>query len=87
MKPSIGRMVHYTALYQPDAWNRDGFPIYAAIVTAVYTEMVVDLCVFPAGEEPHAQERVKFAVDSNGAAPAGSSFARGKWAWPKREEE
>jgi len=87
MKPSIGRMVHYTDLYQPDTWNRDGFPIYAAVVTAAYADRVVDLCVFPAGKEPQVRDRVKFAVDTNGAAPAGSSFARGKWSWPKREEE
>jgi hypothetical protein len=77
MKPTIGRIVHYTNL-----GDRDGkYPpqIVAAIVTKINDDGTVALKVFyPTGtldcpNVPGTDE------------PAGSDAARGKWAWPARE--
>ena len=88
MKPTVGRIVHYTNL-----GDKDGkYPpqIIAAIVTRVTAmpgvkesldenDYLTDLKAFyPTGF--FDMEKVPFTT-----APAGSDGARGKWTWPARE--
>ena len=77
MKPTIGRIVHYTNL-----GDKDGkYPpqIIAAMVTKVNDDGTVALKAFyPTGifDMPNVPQTEE---------PAGSDAARGKWAWPARE--
>lgn len=77
MKPSIGRIVHYTNL-----GDRDGkYPpeVQAALITKLNADGTVALHIFyPTGQFDMAS--VQFTD-----AAAGSELARGKWAWPARE--
>ena len=77
MKPSIGRIVHYTNL-----GDRDGkFPVtvQAALITKLNDDDTVALHVFyPTGHFDLAAAQFTEAV-------AGSEEARGKWSWPVRE--
>jgi hypothetical protein len=77
MKPTVGRIVHYTNL-----GDRDGkYPpeVQAALITRVYSDTQVALHVFyPTGQ--FDMPEVLFTD-----APAGSEGARGRWAWPARE--
>ena len=80
LKPSVGRIVHYTNL-----GDRDGkFPpeIQAAIVTGVTveSETTVSLHVFYRTGQFDLQ-KVEYAGSS---VIAGSEAARGKWVWPAR---
>ena len=89
MKPTIGRIVHYTSL-----GDRDGkYPVtvQAAIITGVNKETFSD-----ASGAIHHTETVslhvfyktgQFDLDHcwETTAPAGSENARGKWCWPARE--
>lgn len=76
MKPSIGRIVHYTNL-----GDKDGkYPpqVIAALVTKVHNETAVSLTTFyPTGT---------FNLDSVPYTdePAGSDGARGRWTWPAK---
>lgn len=77
MKPSIGRIVHYTNL-----GDRDGkYPpeVQAALITKLNPDGTVALHIFyPTGQFDMAS--VQFTD-----AAAGSEMARGKWTWPARE--
>lgn len=76
MKPTVGRIVHYTNL-----GDRDGkYPpeVQAAIITKVHGSHDVSLCVlYPTGFffMEHAM--------LTDASP-GTDGARGRWAWPQR---
>lgn len=76
MKPSIGRIVHYTNL-----GDRDGkYPVtvQAAIITAVNNDGTVALHVFYRTGQLDL-DSCKFTE-----AQAGTEDARGKWSWPER---
>jgi hypothetical protein len=77
MKPSIGRIVHYTNL-----GDRDGkYPpeVQAALITKLNADGTVALHIFyPTGQFDMAS--VPFTEHA-----AGSEGARGKWTWPARE--
>jgi len=79
MKPTVGRIVHYTNL-----GDRDGkYPpeTQAALITGVNADGTVALHVF--------YKTGQFDMPSVAQAPAlvaaGSEDARGKWQWPARE--
>ena len=76
MKPSIGRIVHYTNL-----GDKDGkYPpeIQAAMITKLGENNRVTLKIFyPTGI--FDREDVEFTTEA-----AGIDEARGKWAWPER---
>jgi hypothetical protein len=78
--PSVGRIVHYTNL-----GDRDGkYPpeTQAAIVTGVNADGTVALHVFyrtGGFDMPSVSYAGTLIV-------AGSDGARGKWAWPERQE-
>ena len=79
MKPTVGRMVHYTNL-----GDRDGkYPpeIQAALITGVNVDGSVALHVF--------YRTGQFNMPCVDQAPdtimAGTEDARGKWQWPVRE--
>jgi len=75
MKPTIGRIVHYTPDNIPSNVPR------AAIITDV-NDQEVHLHVFnPVHEDPPVE--VLFNVPFT-AEEAGTSEARGHWSWPKR---
>lgn len=77
MKPTIGRIVHYTNL-----GDRDGlFPpeIQAALVTRVNADGTVALHIF------YQQGQFDMPSVSKTDAAAGSEGARGCWNWPVRE--
>ena len=77
MKPSIGRIVHYTNL-----GDRDGkYPptVQAAIITGLNAELNdVSLHVF------YKTGQFDLASCQFTEAAAGSEQARGKWSWPPR---
>lgn len=77
MKPTIGRIVHYTNL-----GDKDGkYPpaIIAAIVTQVNEDGTVGLkALYPGGI-------FDMGSVAQTEATAGSDAARGKWAWPARD--
>lgn len=79
MKPSIGRVVHYTNL-----GDRDGkYPptVQAAIITGVDDASgTVSLHVF------YKTGQFDLAACAFTEAVAGSEDARGKWSWPARVE-
>lgn len=77
MKPTIGRIVHYTNL-----GDRDGkYPpeVQAAIITGVNADGTVALHVF------YKTGQFDMATCAETTLPAGSDGARGKWCWPARE--
>ena len=78
MKPTIGRIVHYTNL-----GDKDGkYPpeVQAALIVRVYNDTTVKLLVFyPTGI--FYTESVMYTE-----AEPGTDAARGQWSWPKREE-
>ena len=91
MKPSIGRIVHYTNL-----GDREGkYPpeIQAALITGVNADGTVALHVFyKAGQfdMPSVAQAVlpgysDAPAPEGGQIAAGSEDARGKWQWPARE--
>jgi hypothetical protein len=77
MKPTTGRIVHYTNL-----GDKDGkYPpqVVAAVVTRVNDDGTVALkALYPTGifDMPSVAETQE---------TAGSDAARGKWCWPARE--
>lgn len=78
MKPSIGRIVHYTNL-----GDRDGkYPptVQAALITGVNDDGTVSLHVF------YKTGQFDLAACAHTEATAGSEDARGKWSWPSRVE-
>lgn len=79
MKPTIGRIVHYTNL-----GDRDGkYPpeVQAALITGVNPDGTVALHIF--------YKTGQFDMPSVSRAPdgvtAGADAARGMWQWPARE--
>lgn len=73
MKPTVGRIVHYTNL--GDSENRYPPEQQAAIVTRVRDGDRVALHIFyPTGQ---------FDMDN---VPFSEEYERGHWSWPKREE-
>ena len=77
MKPTVGRLVHYTNLGDKD--GRYPPQVIAALVTKVDDDGTVALKVFyPTGI---------FDIQSLAQTeqPAGSDAARGKWCWPSRD--
>lgn len=77
MKPSIGRIVHYTNL-----GDRDGkYPpqVQAAIITGINEDQTVSLHVF------YRTGQFDLASVRYTEAEAGTEYARGKWCWPARE--
>lgn len=76
MKPTIGRIVHYTNL-----GDRDGkYPpsIVAAIVTGINEDGTIALhCFYRAGQ--FDMQAVPFTEEL-----AGTEGARGKWRWPPK---
>jgi len=77
VKPSVGRIVHYTNL-----GDRDGrYPpeIQAALITGLNDDGTVALHVF------YKCGQFDMARVEHTEAAAGSEDARGKWAWPARE--
>lgn len=90
MKPTVGRIVHYTSL-----GDRDGkYPpeVQAALVTKITphhgeranapsqeNRFEVSLRIFYADGEFNMRD-VMFTE-----SPAGTEDARGKWTWPSRE--
>ncbi len=78
MKPSIGRIVHYTNL-----GDRDGkYPptVQAAMITGLNEDGTVALHVF------YKTGQFDLASAQFTEAAAGSEEARGKWSWPARVE-
>ncbi len=78
MKPSIGRIVHYTNL-----GDRDGkYPptVQAAIITGLNEDGTVSLHVF------YKTGQFDLASCNSTDAKAGSEKARGHWTWPERVE-
>lgn len=76
MKPTVGRIVHYTNL-----GDRDGkYPptIQAAIVTGLNDDGTVSLHVF------YKTGQFDLASCAFTTEPGGSEGARGKWSWPER---
>ena len=77
MKPTIGRIVHYTQYDSHDPTPK----VHAAIISAVHEDEAVSLHVLvPQGAFP-----IRF--DHNVAkteAPPGTAKARGCWNWPPR---
>lgn len=76
MKPTIGRIVHYTNL-----GDRDGkYPptVQAAIITGVNEDGTVSLHVF------YKTGQFDLASCQQTEAVAGSEDARGRWSWPPR---
>ena len=79
MKPSIGRIVHYTNLGDKD--GRYPPEQQAAIVTGVYKD----------GPEPGSDMRVDLHVFYRTgdffmeAVPYSEAYQRGHWSWPPRE--
>jgi len=91
MKPSIGRIVHYTNL-----GDRDGkYPpeIQAALITGVNDDGTVALKVFyktgvfdmPSVAQALVPGMSPGPAPEGGMIAAGSEDARGKWQWPTRE--
>jgi hypothetical protein len=77
MKPSIGRIVHYTNLGDRDGKHPP--TVQAALITGLNDDGTVALRVFSRIGDHH-QQSVPFTN-----AAAGSDDARGKWTWPARE--
>lgn len=76
MKPAVGRIVHY---YVEDPMSQTpgmGEGPYAAIVTRVHSDAIVDLMVMAPADVRHAGSVVKFDVVSEDA--------KSYWAWPPR---
>ncbi len=70
MKPTIGRIVHYSPKHSPD---QDGLDTFAALVTSA-DGTLVDLAVFPPGTD-------MFTIS---AVPFSETPAPGSWTWPPR---
>lgn len=78
MKPSIGRIVHYTNL-----GDKDGkFPpqVQAALITGVNGDGTVALHIFYKTGQFDMEKVVGTEFE------AGTEDARGMWSWPKRVE-
>lgn len=76
MKPSIGRIVHYTNL-----GDRDGkYPpeIQAALITGINHDGTCSLLAF------YKTGQFNMSSVAFTEAEAGSEAARGKWAWPAK---
>ncbi len=77
MKPSIGRIVHFV----------DSGYHYAAIITRVYSETIVDVTVFVPPHSPQTGvEAVRPVVQIAGVFFSASGET-GTWHWPEREED
>lgn len=77
MKPTVGRIVHYTNL-----GDRDGkYPpeVQAALITGVNADESVALHVF------YKTGQFDMSSVPLTEAEAGSEPARGHWAWPARQ--
>lgn len=78
MKPTVGRIVHYTNL-----GDKDGkYPpeCIAALITKINADGTVALkCFYPTG----IFDVPSIAQAGEGVAPA-TEAARGKWQWPER---
>jgi hypothetical protein len=90
MKPTVGRIVHYTNL-----GDRDGkYP--PELQAAIITKVVASDKTLPTNHAREDEYRVSIRVFYEDgefimrgvpftSEPAGSEGARGKWAWPARE--
>ena len=77
MKPTIGRIVHYT---NPGHLGGKHPPeVQAAIITGINSDGSVVLHVF------HKSEQFDLPSVERTDVPAGEGGARGKWSWPARE--
>jgi hypothetical protein len=79
MKPSVGRIVHYTNL-----GDRDGkYPpeIQAALITGVNADGTAALHIF----YKTGQFDMPSVPQASADVVAGTEAARGKWQWPARE--
>jgi hypothetical protein len=73
-RPSVGRIVHFT----PRGWedtNTKGQP-YAAVITHVWSDSVVNLNVFPDGSFPLGRSNLETSVS------LGDPGQGGTWCWP-----
>jgi hypothetical protein len=78
MKPTLGRIVHYTNL-----GDRDGkYPVeaQAALITGINVDGTVALHVF----YKTGQFDTPAVAQAPEGARAGTEEARGKWQWPER---
>jgi hypothetical protein len=69
-KPTVGRIVHFT----PRANQDPGPDPWAAMVTRVHSDSVVNLTVFPPAGTPAPETQVEL-----GAGPR-------TWRWPPRQK-
>ncbi len=75
MNPTVGRIVHFHPSKNDPLHGRNGADFHAAIVTQVWPNGLVNLCVFPASGQ--AEQRTSIC-----ATP---SSDYNYWAWPPRE--
>ena len=89
MKPSVGRIVHYTNL-----GDRDGrYPpeVQAAIITKVVERHEAPAANLHSAESYRVSLRIFYEMGDFAMVdvpftmePAGSEGARGRWTWPER---
>ena len=80
-KPSVGRIVHFYSKNPKQQWNNAGIGPYAAIVTQVWTDECVNLCVFPNCSLMAAQCSVPYTSVLQSTA-SGDQMVW--WEWPPR---
>lgn len=75
---SVGRIVHYTGLGDPDQNGEYPFVVWAALVTGINDDGTVSLHVF--------NRTSQFDLNSveRTTEPAGSRAAMHRWCWPAR---
>lgn len=76
-KPTIGRIVHYTPTPAPGVPANKGQP-YAAVITHVWGDTVVNLEVIQDGSYPLPENSIRHPT----SVPMGSG--NGCWCWPPR---
>lgn len=81
MKPSVGRIVHYTGF-----GNEQGGRCYSAMVTNVREAGSVDLAVFPPPKSIFESRQSVEAVVATDVTGGGNEPGHGQWHWPEREE-
>jgi hypothetical protein len=77
-RPSIGRIVYFTTAEGDHA-------IWPAIITEVYSDRTVSLCIFPSSS-PALDRHAAYTGDhiNKTDAPPGTEEAAGFWNWPPR---
>lgn len=76
MKPTVGRIVHYYVEDPHKQTSGMGQGPYAAIVTRVHSDVIVDLMVLQPADVRHAGNVIKLEE----AAEDSASY----WMWPPR---